>query len=1227
ISNAGAAHNGLDGVVAKAPLQTTEIAGLSGRTVPADQRAAKVHGWVGRRQRDGQRHRQRHRHRHQRQRRRRSKRPGRLQRPLNSARPHEKLGPHQRRRDRSWRDLRRRLFADNCCAVAGHLTADAAALAAAAAAVVAVWGARGGGGGGGEAVLCREPPLNSALTSSQLCSSSLLGSGSVNVRCLRQALKFAASGWRNSATLADSKSSGRWQWKMNLFGEKNSRHWLHITHLRAVIGGRRGRSGSPRKERTRRSASRRVIVPQRLALAGMALARRRLSNWRGVHWTQSDASVVNVVVGVAGEQLGGDLGQAEPLLAVKAQRRQRHAVQQHLRGVRRQYRVSEKQYRVSEEQYRVSEDRYMMSDQYMTPKDTDCQKSHRKPVKQQTADIGRWPRWVAELLSGNATAMRHPGKAHIFHSDDSASGGSSGGVFSRFFRRLPLPPARCLAVATGLVSLLAIVFICLFAVAIRRGADNGSLELTDICLTEPDCLSVAAAAARRMNTSSEPCSDFYSFACGGDGTAGNVPAEMELGARRKLASSLRSGGGGGGGNPAWERKLRRFYARCEENFDTPSYIGDNPLLAAMRAAGVGEFLLNQSSSAAGGLGGFSRTFQAVSGRFYAHSLFATRAVYSDFLHRRGSDRRYAIWVGMNSRSDAMYVRHEKELYRSLIKDVAGMLVRDAAMTNQTARVETFANDVLYVEEQLLLTHEAVLQHASLPEQPADHPANLAKISDLTDRISSHIDFRAYLAEIYQPGLVIRNDTQVLVTDWYYVDQLRDLLDSMRRGSPTDFNRKMNNYLTWTLIAFFQWDLSGEYRLRFAAYRRIVWPSNGLTIGIGGGSVGDDAATDCLETVRWGMNQALSALFVRNNFEPGAKARAGALFEKMRRAAKDSINRLVWMDNETKRRAKQRLADMVEKTGYPDEAWDDSYLDAEFRQIDPSTHSYFSLIVSCINYWKTRQARLLTQTYNPLDFQHWGQLWEPGLRYLAYDRELLAQAGALQVPLFPSAGLPQLLAYSGAASMMAHEILQSFDITSHAYEAQRTSGWWSDATISEYRKRTACIMDLFKARQFIMVLNKDLPTLQPSAALSIPYQSERNQHQRLLLSNWTAREMAAVSSARAQFDAHRLQGGRPDKRLPLLHLTEDQMFYVFYMQKFCHKRGASGLAVRRASRGADWRRGLGGKFHDSDGFKHSDGDDALLILSRALANTVLSNAPGFAKAFGCPAGNVHSCSLY
>lgn len=148
------------------------------------------------------------------------------------------------------------------------------------------------------------PPLNMALTSSHAWT---ISSGGLPVSFMwrLQELKFAASGW-TYLSLAER----RWEWKMNLLGEKNRPHIEHLIHLaldelyrdgrnwprhpqahswctiNAKSSGSLGGALSPKKLLHRRSASLLVIIPHLLDETGIAPARRSISNCTGVHWTQ-----------------------------------------------------------------------------------------------------------------------------------------------------------------------------------------------------------------------------------------------------------------------------------------------------------------------------------------------------------------------------------------------------------------------------------------------------------------------------------------------------------------------------------------------------------------------------------------------------------------------------------------------------------------------------------------------------------------------------------------------------------------------------------------------------------------------------------------------------------------------------------------------------------------------------------------------------------------------------
>lgn len=76
-----------------------------------------------------------------------------------------------------------------------------------------------------DSILFLVPPLNIALTSSQAWTTST-GGLPLSFMCRLHELKFAASGWTYL-----SPGPTRWEWNMNLFGEKKSPQYAHLMHF------------------------------------------------------------------------------------------------------------------------------------------------------------------------------------------------------------------------------------------------------------------------------------------------------------------------------------------------------------------------------------------------------------------------------------------------------------------------------------------------------------------------------------------------------------------------------------------------------------------------------------------------------------------------------------------------------------------------------------------------------------------------------------------------------------------------------------------------------------------------------------------------------------------------------------------------------------------------------------------------------------------------------------
>ncbi|PAA64008.1 hypothetical protein BOX15_Mlig004184g1 [Macrostomum lignano] len=794
-------------------------------------------------------------------------------------------------------------------------------------------------------------------------------------------------------------------------------------------------------------------------------------------------------------------------------------------------------------------------------------------------------------------------KYKIFDSSDLQGGAAAGRVIGFdstgvvvLQRRFTYTAAFGL-LAVGLGCLLGVVFLMLFSVSsVRAGQLQAQVQAlrqaqSETCRTE-QCLQQAAYLTKIMNHSANPCDDFYEYACGNYDKMlpydhwfayTSVFHEMDRKAQDDIETALSKPTADD--SPNWERKVKDYYWTCVQYYRT--YIHDeNPFITQVLNktdhGGLGNYLLGRSLDTAS----VDLMFRTVSGKYFVPSLFSARSHWNDYLHKSNSDWKYTIWVGSSSRGvgiiryNLYYSRHQ-DIYKRFVKEVAELLIRDSKMNvpNQAQVVETFASDVLYVEQQLLQIHSDSWpsQWMMFMSSNPSHPDRMLKVSDLTNRMSSLIDFKAFLSSIYGQDKITDN-TKVVMYSEVYMDKLNTLLTQMKNNNTQEYNRKIGNFLTWVLASFFEWDLSPEYRLKFKSIRDITWYTYNPE---------ENAHDFCFSNSRWGMKKALSGLYVKEYFSEASRDKANTLFEHLRKAAKDGIDQVGWMDDDTKRLAKQRVDSIVEKSGYPDQAKDNNYLDREFQRIDTSK-DYFSLLLSSIEYLKNRQVRLLTDRYDPQDLEHWGQLWDTHFSYHLYDNELLVQAGILQAPLF-SKNLPQQLVYGGMGTLLAHEIYQSFDVNGQRYSKSvgyQRKGWWSASAVNEYTNRVTCLRD--SLRELLEYYEQD--------RLGDLSAEEREQKIKDLLKNsvnWTAVEIGAIKSARRAFDVHKNDVDSTHVRLPVYDNTEEQMFYISYAQMNCHHIG-----VYYDYR--SWRRNW--------------------FPWKILVNAAISHVPEFGRTFSCKRGS-------
>ncbi|MDB5917578.1 MAG: peptidase, partial [Massilia sp.] len=208
---------------------------------------------------------------------------------------------------------------------------------------------------------------------------------------------------------------------------------------------------------------------------------------------------------------------------------------------------------------------------------------------------------------------------------------------------------------------------------------------------------------------------------------------------------------------------------------------------------------------------------------------------------------------------------------------------------------------------------------------------------------------------------------------------------------------------------------------------------------------------CVTLVDAQLGEALGQEFVRRAFSPELKEKALHMTRQVEGAMEKDIASLTWMSPATKSRARQKLATIVNKIGYPDR-WRDygSYV------VKPGD---FVGNIERGNVFESR--RQLDKIGKPLDRTEWG-MTPPTVNayYNPQMNDINFPAGVLQPPLY-DARMDDAPNYGNTGATIGHELTHAFDDEGRQFDAKgNLKDWWTKKDAGEFTQRAQCIVDQY-----------------------------------------------------------------------------------------------------------------------------------------------------------------------
>ena len=651
-----------------------------------------------------------------------------------------------------------------------------------------------------------------------------------------------------------------------------------------------------------------------------------------------------------------------------------------------------------------------------------------------------------------------------------------------------------------------------------------------------------------LDATVDPCTDFYKFACGHFFTNHPIPPDepgmgpgyvLQNVNTQELRAILEKSAAGGSSTDPDAAKIGSFYQAC---MDTAAIERDGlapvqPLLTAID--GLGNTMMSKLK------------LPPLIGQLQRDGVdvFFSYGEQQDF---KDATRQIALAAqgGLGLPEKDYYLRtgdHDEKIRQQYVAYITTLLTLAGSSPDQNP-------DQARRDADGILRLETALARGSMGVVDLREPEKIYHM-ETTQQFAAKmpgIDLREFLTAVHSPAITELNDA---TPDFFpaLVHAVRDT------DMPT-----LKAYMRYHVLSTFASQLPKRFDdAHFDFYGRTLR----------GQPEQEPRWRRCSQAVDHSLGEALGRVYVEQYFAGDSKAKVLEIVHDVEHAMDADINQLDWMSPATKARAKEKLAGVADKIGYPDK-WRD-YGSLDVKPADPVGN------LERANAFES--DRQLNKIGKPVDHGEF-DMSPPTVNayYNPSMNDINFPAGILQPPYFDRSE-DDAVNYGQIGAAVGHELTHGFDDQGRKFDAKgNLSDWWTPEDAKRYVVKTDCLVGEYG--KFTAV-------------------DDVKVNGQLTLGENTADNGGLVLAYLAYLDRARKDG--VDLTAKKEGYTAPQRFYIGYAQSWCENARPESV---RAQVLADP--------HAPDHFR---------------VDGAIVNQPGFAPAFGCKSGSpmvpVNACRVW
>jgi endothelin-converting enzyme/putative endopeptidase len=210
-----------------------------------------------------------------------------------------------------------------------------------------------------------------------------------------------------------------------------------------------------------------------------------------------------------------------------------------------------------------------------------------------------------------------------------------------------------------------------------------------------------------------------------------------------------------------------------------------------------------------------------------------------------------------------------------------------------------------------------------------------------------------------------------------------------------------------------------------------------------------------------VGEAVGKLYVAEFFPREAKEKMKELVDNVITTLDESLEDLEWLSEETRIKAKQKLAKFTPKIGYPDE-WKD------YSKLEIIAGDHLGNMRRAIA-WDHQQD--LDKLGTPVDKKEWFMTPQTVNAYYSPTRnEIVFPAARLQPPFF-QLNADDAINYGAVGGVIGHEISHGFDDKGSKFDGDgNLVNWWTEQDREAFEERTAVLVEQFAAFEPVEGMN-------------------------------------------------------------------------------------------------------------------------------------------------------------